>query len=301
MDENAVYYDLVNCELMRLDIDDDHYYYGGPKDGEKIYFLSVTKVLDLAAPFPEGLRMYMRASTYEEQTERLRVTGDRGSKLHDALEKLLNAEKLDLYKDYQSTYEKDAITSFMRMIRFLQPRKFETEQVVADPELRLAGTLDFQGYVDSWKLEALQDPYKYLEIDSDGDFQLKERWLKLPDNSKRQRIIIDWKFTAVNAYNHKVQVAAYKTMYNKSRKGNVSRAFTWRYNARNKAGFDFQESHLSYASFKRIYDTCIEFLGEFPEPPMMKRYPREVRLYDKVDANVPNAKKPANRPDANVS
>jgi hypothetical protein len=281
--EMGVLYELSNCEIMRIDVDDEHYYYGGRKGDEKQFYLSLTRVLDIGGPFPEGLRQYLRVTSYEDQKERLQFTGDRGSKLHDALDQLMRRKKLNLKKDYNSLYEKDAIVTFMRMMRFLNPGKYSTELIVADPDLRVAGTLDFKGFVDEWKITALLEPLKYLELDSDSDFQLKEKWLDLPKPSKRIHIIIDWKFTGRNAYSHKVQVAAYKTMNNKTRTGKkVQRAFTWRYSPKHKYGFDFQESHLNYESFKRIYATTIEYLGEFPMPPSLKRYPDNVRLYQEV-------------------
>lgn len=272
-------YTLSNCEIMRLDVDDEHYYYGGIESA-KDYYLSVTRILDIGAPFPEGLRQYLRVTTYDEQIERLDFTGARGSKLHAALQELMLGGELNLAREYTSQYEKDALVTFIRMMRFLAPTKFQNELIVADPDLRIAGTTDFVGWVEAWKLEALKDPLKYLELDSDSDLQLKEKWLDLP-SPRKSHIIIDWKFTGRNAYSHKIQVAAYKTMYNKSYKGRVSRAFTWRYSPRHKFGFDFQESHKTYNDFKRIYDTTIDYLGEFPEPPTIKRYPESIKLFDK--------------------
>lgn len=283
MDKLETIYQLSNCEIMRLDIDDEHYYYGAKSGGEKEYYLSVTKVLDVGAPFPEGLRQYLRVSSYEEQKERLESTGARGSKLHDALDQLMKRKVLDLKKEYVSVYEKDAIVMFIRFMRFLNPGRYSTELIVADPDLRVAGTLDFKGFVDEWKLQCLLEPLKYLDIDSEGDLELKQKWLDLPNDKKRICIIIDWKFTGRNAYSHKVQVATYKTMNNKTRKGRpASRAFTWRYSPKHKFGFDFQESLLNYQSFKRIYVTTIEYLGEFPLPPTLKKYPSSVRLYEEA-------------------
>lgn len=279
----GVLYQLSSGEVMRVDVDDEHYYYGGKVGEDKRFFMSLTRVLDIGGPFPEGLRQYLRMSTFEEQKDRLEFTGSRGSKLHEALDLLMQRQQLDLRRDYTSTYEKDAIARFIQMMRFLSPGKYSTELIVADQELRVAGTLDFKGIVDEWRLRCLLEPLKYLDYDSDGDLQLKEKWLDLPDNKKRVQVIIDWKFTGRNAYSHKVQVAAYKTMNNKSYKGTpASRAFIWRYSSRHKFGFDFQESLLNYQSFKRIYDTTIEYLGEFPEPPTLKRYPEVVRLYEEV-------------------
>lgn len=280
--QSSVIYELANCEIMRLDVDTDHYYYGGLTGETKTYYMSLTRVLDIGGPFPEGLRQYLRMTSFEEQKDRLEYTGARGSKLHDALDQLMLRGGLDM-KEYPTTYEKDAIVTFVRMMKFLDPGKYVTELIVADPDLRIAGTLDFKGFVDQWKITALLDPVRYLTTDSDGDLMLQEKWLNMPDVSKRIHIIIDWKFTGRNAYSHKVQVAAYKRMNNKSRNGRpVSRAFTWRYSPKHKMGFDFNESLLDYQSFKRIYATTIEYLGMFPEPPTIKSYPQTIRLYQPV-------------------
>ncbi len=281
--ELGVTHVLSNVNVTRVEVDTDHYYFG-EVDGQVKYYLSLTYVLDMGAPFPEGLRQYLRVTSFEEQKERLEMTGGRGTKLHDALDRLLQAEVLDM-DDYKSTYEREAIATFVRCMRFLQPTKYETEQVVADPDLRIAGTMDLKATVDTWRLEALLDPKKYLELDSDGDFQLNERWVNMPKPGKT-RVIIDWKFTGRNAYNHKVQVSAYKAMNNKTRRDEqpVSRAFTWRYSGKHKFGYDFQESHLSYQSFKRIYFTAMEYLGEFPEAPLIKVYPKQVKLLEEVSS-----------------
>lgn len=282
MDEEGVIHKLSNCEIMRLDVDTDHYYFGGREGQEKEYYLSLTRVLDIGAPFPEGLRQYLRTTSYEEQQERLQFTGGRGTKLHEALDLLMQKQELNLRDEYQTEFEKDAIVTFIQMMRFLAPSKYQTELIVADPDLRIAGTLDFRGIVEAWKLWCLLEPLKYLELDSEGDLQLKEKWLDLP-TKKKICIIIDWKFTGRNAYNHKVQVSAYKTMNNKSRSGTLaSRAFTWRYSPRHKFGFDFSESLLNYRDFKRIYETTISYLGQFPEPPLIKRFPQKIRLYEEI-------------------
>ncbi len=282
MSDTEQLYTLSTCEIMRLDVDEDHYYYGGEINGEKTYYLSVTQILDVGGPFPQGLREWLRVTSYEESKERLESTGNRGKDLHDALDRLLRREEIDLTL-YKTQYEKDAITTFVRVMRFLQPTKIVTEQIVADKNLKVAGTIDLRAISHVWKLEALLNPIKYLELDSEGDLQLKQQWLALADNKKRISFIWDHKFTGRNAYNHKVQVTAYKYMYKKSHKGLApSRAFTWRYSPRHKFGFDFSESKKTYRDFTRIYDTTIDYLGEFPPPPTVKRYPKKVRLYEDI-------------------
>lgn len=274
---------LANCEITRLDVDDEHYYFGKAPGGLSKYYLSLTRVLDIGAPFPEGLRQYLRMSSFEEQKDRLEFTGARGTKLHQALDTLMRGGvQLNLATDFTSSYEKDALVTFIRMMRFLNPTKFKTELTVADPALRVAGTTDFAGWVDNWKLEALLKPTHTLELDSDSDLQLVEAHLGLPEKHPgRSRVIIDWKFTGRSTYSHKVQVAAYKTMYNMSHKGRASRAFTWRYSPRHKHGFDFGESVMDYGSFKRIYATTVEYLEGFPEPPTLRVYPEKVMLWEK--------------------
>lgn len=286
MSEDAgILYQLSNCEIMRYDVDDEHYYFGGMVDTEKTYFLSVTQILGIGGPFPEGLREWLRATSYEESKAKLESTGQRGSQLHDVLDRLLRAEEIDLTL-HKTQYEKDAITTFIRVMRFLKPNKIVTEQIVADPDLKVAGTIDLKAIADEWRLRVLLDPSKYLDIDSDGDYQLKERWLDIVNNV-RICFIWDHKFTSTNAYNHKVQVAAYKRMYAKSHKGmKPSRAFTWRYSPRHKFGFDFTESTKPYKAFTRIYDITIDYLGEFPAPPQIKRFPDRVRLYDKLKEKI---------------
>lgn len=267
---------LTNGKLTRLDLDTEHYYW---LDGQ--YCISVTKVLDIAAPFPEGLRAYLRNGTAEETTANMEVKRDRGSRLHQALDRLMQAESIDS-ADYITQYEKEAIATFMRFIRFLKPRNFETEIPVADAKRRVAGTLDFVGEVDSRKLEMLLSPTKYLTVDNDGNFQFKgihvQQGTTLED---MKRIIIDWKFTGRSVYNHRVQVAAYAQQYEMSYGDPVARKFTWRYSPQHKFGFEFQESTLGYESFTRIYDTCLDYLGKFPEPPTIKQYPKTFKLFEK--------------------
>lgn len=283
--ELGVSYKLANCLITRVDIDTEHYYFGQRADGaETQYFLSLTRVLDIGAPFPEGLRNYLRTASFEESMEKLEVTGERGTRLHAVNEALMNKEAIQM-DDYKTSYEKDAIVGFIRFMRFLQPTKYQTELIVADPDIRVAGTLDLRCTVEEWKLLVLLNPTYYLEFDADGDYQLKEKYLDLPAKlKKKQRVVIDYKYTGRNAYNHKVQVGAYKRMLNKSRPegGFVSRAFTYRYSSKHKFGFDFQESKTSYQAFKRIFFTAIDYLGSFPEPPTLKVYPKTVRLFEEI-------------------
>lgn len=264
---------LSNCNLTRVDVDTDHYYFS---DGE--YFVSLTHMLDVGGPFPEGLKQWLRLTDADESAERLQMTKDRGSKLHRALELL--ASGLELYlEDYPSTYEKDAIVTFIRTIRFLQPEKFNTELIVADAKRKVGGTLDFVGTADKRRIDILLKPLGRLKLQND-EFVLAE---PLRGRKQSVKFIMDYKFTGRSTYNHKVQASKYKFMYNDSYKGKkASKAYIWRYSPKHKLHFDMKEADLKASSFDRIFTTAIEYLGGFPKPPELVIYPDSVRLFDKL-------------------
>jgi hypothetical protein len=272
----GVTHQLSNGELTRVEIDDDHYYF---IDGE--FCMSVTEVLDKAAPFPEGLRQWLRKTDAAESEEVFKNAGDRGTKLHDALERLLNGIELEM-TDYPTKFEKDALVSFVRVMRFLQPTKFKTELILADKELRIGGTTDLVAWADSRKLDILLDATKYLRV-TDKGLELKDKFSDLLDGEPEMvKFIWDHKFTGRSTYNHKVQASKYRYMYNKSYSDEetATRSFTWRYSPMHKNRFDFKEADLPESSFNRIYETCIDYLGEFPEPPPMVVYPETLRIFE---------------------
>lgn len=274
---------LSNCSLTRLDVDTEHYYY---INGD--YAVSLTHILDIGAPFPEGLRQWLRVTDAEESQERLEMTKDRGTKLHHALESLVMGMELHL-EDYPTTYEKDAIVTFIRFMRFLQPTKLQTELIVADPKLMVGGTMDLVGVADKRRLDLLTNPTYALKLTDDN----LEPTKPLEGKQKLIKFIIDYKFTGRSSYNHKVQCSKYKSMYNASyRAQNASQAYTWRYSAKHKFGFDFNDASIhagqkiTAKSFDRIYATAIEYLGGFPKPPVIKVFPDRVRLFNKVKEEI---------------
>lgn len=278
----GIVHKLSNCSLTRVDVQSDHYYFINDK-----FCISVTKILDLAAPFPEGLRQWQKNTDPHEQESHMLMTRDRGSKLHRALEELFLGWELTL-ADYPTEYERQAIISFIRCIRFLCPEgitkdNFRTELVVGDPKRRIAGTLDLWIQCDSRRLDMLLEPVKYLDMYADG-LGVKPKFQSyLEGKPDMVSVIIDYKFTGRSTYNHMLQVAAYKHLFNVSYINKLpyaTRAFTWRYSGIHKNKFDMKESIYDYQSFTRVYDTCMEYLGSFPEPPEINVYPDTVRLFE---------------------
>lgn len=276
---------LSNCRLTRIDLDLEHYYYG---DGE--FYVSLTHILDIGAPFPEGLRQYLRRSSEEESLELLTMTKDRGTKLHRALEHLTSG--LELYlEDYPTVYEKDALVSYIRTLRFLfpdnrLPKDTRTELLVADSKRKVGGTLDIKSTADKRRLDALLAGSTALKLEND------ELVFKKPLIGRKRlvRFVLDYKFTGRSAYNHKVQATKYRQMnnlsYTKEPKANY--AYIWRYSPKHKLHFDMQDASLhrqkkvTPAAFNRIYTTALEYLGGFPEPPELVVFPDSVRLFGQV-------------------
>lgn len=282
----GVTHKLANCELTRIDIDTEHYYF---MDGE--FAVSLTHILDIGAPFPEGLRNWLRNTDGQESQEYMLMTRDRGSKLHDALDRLMQDIELDK-NDYPTEYERQGLTAFIRTMKFLQPAQYKTELVVGDKKRRVGGTMDFVGIADRRKLEILCDPTYKLDIDPVTDqFVLKDKYKDLLNgNPVPCKFVCDWKFTNRSTYNHRVQVTKYKQMYNESYKEEqpATDAFYWRYSPKHKFKFEMKDAsiHLDQKigekSFDRIYETALEYMGGFPEPPEMVVYPDKFKLFDKV-------------------
>ena len=276
---------LSNCTLTRTDVDLDHYYFNGEGD----YFVSLTHILDTGAPFPEGLRQYLRMTDAQESEERMMMTRDRGTKLHHALESLVMGMELYL-EDYPTTYEKDAIVNFIRFMKLLHPKHLHTEIMVADPKLKVGGTLDLYGVAEKQLLDVLTNPTYALKM-VDDNLELKE---PLKGKPKMVAFVIDYKFTGRNSYNHKVQATKYKSMFNDSYKDKkrATVAYTWRYSPKHKFRFDFQNAavhqgqKITAKSFNRIYKTTIEYLGGYPRPPEIIVYPNRVKLFNKVKEKV---------------
>lgn len=273
---------LSNCTLTKVQDNTDHYYFVGNE-----YYVSLTHVLDIGAPVPAGLTEWLRKTDAEESQERFESAGIRGTKLHRALEDL--AIGMELYaEDFPTTFEKDAITTFIRVFQFLFPTGFpkEThiEAMVADIKRKVGGTMDFVSIADKRKLDLLCKPTYTLILDKDGRLQPK---VPLTGRVQPVKFILDYKFANRSSYNHKVQVSKYRYMFNQSYKKEkrASRGYIWRYSPKHKFGFEMSEAKLPESSFNRIYDTAIEFMGGYPAPPKIKLFADKFRLFELKEQN----------------
>jgi len=268
---------LSNCTITKVQDDLNHYYF---VDGE--YYVSLTHILEVGAPFPEGLKTWLRVTDGEASQERFEMTGARGTKLHKALEDL--SLGMELYaEDFPTTYEKDAITTFIRCMQFLfpqgkYPKETHLEAIVADTNLKVGGTMDFVSVADLRRLELLCNATYSLDLDKNGRFVPKK---PLEGKEKPVKFVKDYKFTGKSSYNHKVQVSKYKYMFNRCyiNEQPATKAYIWRYSPQHKFGFQMQEASFREKSFNRIYETALDYLGGYPKPPQIKVYADKFSLF----------------------
>ena len=224
--------------IIRKEIDDSHYYYVNDQ-----FYPGVTTILDEAAPFPYGLRMFLSQNTPDQQEEIKNTALGLGSKMHDAYEKLLNGVELNLKTDYPTTKEKKHITSFFQWFTDFKPTNFQTEQVVASLTHRFAGTLDFI-------------------CEKDG-----ETWL------------IDFKTSKVIGLNYELQVAAYKQAYEEMTGMKVDHMAILRTASLHKCGYEFREVTRTIDEFMTVYKMYLSlYNGVIPEPPLVNVYPETIKL-----------------------
>lgn len=277
---------LSNCEISKIELDDEHFYYLFNEDFPEGKFIpSVTKIIDEAGPVGFGLREFWKNNTKQESEDILYSRGERGKLLHQDCERLIEGMEVEL--EGRPRYEQQAIASYVATMRFLKPENAKKEQVVASSILEVGGTLDVVCEINSARIDWLKKNSKSLELNDKGEIVVKE---KLKDEfekdlkvGKMQKWIIDQKFTSGIYYGHEAQVTAYQGMYNESYKDEtpVKRKGIWRFSTRHKLGFEFKEVTRELDSFERMYETYLDLHGgELPKPPEIRTYPKSIRLFD---------------------
>jgi len=227
-------------KIQRKEFGEGHYYW---VDGE--HYPRVTKILEVAAPVPLALRQYLLRSTPETAEKKLQETGDLGSLVHQAIERLLHGEELNLKEEFPSSVVKNHLLAFSRWFENFRPEieTIQTEQVVASRRYRYAGTLD-------------------LACRQGGDL-----W------------IIDFKTTAGIYFSHELQIVAYKQAYEETTGWRVDKMGILRTGTRHRSGYEFKVVERPFSHFKAVYDTFLALYdGEVPKPPTSRRYPTKLRI-----------------------
>ena len=130
-------YALRHGELIRLQVDNSHYYFLNEQ-----FLVGVTTILGEAAPVPQGLRLFWQNNTKEESETIFNDAAVKGSNVHNGIQKLLAGEALNLLQDYTDK-EKKGLVAFVDWFRTFKPQDYESEQPIASMQYQYAGTLDF--------------------------------------------------------------------------------------------------------------------------------------------------------------
>lgn len=260
---NGKEFTLKIGKLVLISTDISHYYWLNEE-----YMPGVSTILGEAAPTPYGLKLWWQNNTKDEADAIFEAAGDFGSKMHEAYEKLLKGEELDVLKDYPSEKEKKALMAFDDWFRHYKPVEFESEQSIASLKYKYAGTLDFVGLINN---EA---------------------------TGKSERWIIDFKTSNAIHMSHQLQVLAYKQAYEESYGITIDRVGILRTGTTHKGTTAFKEGKLKETgkgwefreikdytidNFMNIYKTYLMLHGgEIPEPPEISIYPAKLKLLEEV-------------------
>ena len=225
-------------EIIKKIVDESHFYF---VNGE--YFPGVTSILDEAAPMAYGLREFLKYNT-AEQAEEIKTTAmNFGSKMHEAYEKLLKGETLNLLTDYPYQKEKKHLVSFYQWFADNKPTNLEIEFTIASLTYKYAGTLDLVCTIND------------------------ELWL------------IDFKTSKALYKTNEYQVAAYKHAYEEMTGKKIDHVALLRTGSQHKAGYEFKEVFTPIEEFVNIYKTYLSLHdGVIPQPPLVNSYPETLKL-----------------------
>lgn len=265
---NGKLYKRNNVEIIRLELDTEHYYYLGGIG----WAPSVTSILGEAGPVDQGLRQFWKQNTAQESDDIFHTAGEFGSKLHGAFDQLLLAEELDLLNDYPTRREKYTIMKFADWFNVVKPVDFTSEQVVASTQYMFAGTLDFLGKISRKNAAAALG----LNIGETARF-INGR----PD--KLEMWLIDWKTSRQLHYGHELQVAAYKQAVLEGLGIKVDHMGLLRVPTQHKTGYEFKEVFWKISDYMHIYQTYLNLhKGVIPYPKELISYPNKFRLLSAV-------------------
>jgi len=128
---------LYTPTIVKKEVNDSHYYY---VDGT--YVPGVTTIIGQAIPKP-FLREWQGQVGNTEAKRILEAAGDRGSKIHNACERLAHGDSVNLYTEFPADTDKKCIVSFLNWANEYNPVfKKEHIEFVVTSKRGYAGTLD---------------------------------------------------------------------------------------------------------------------------------------------------------------
>jgi hypothetical protein len=253
-------YALRHGELVRLEVDNTHYYFLNEQ-----FLIGVTTILGEAAPVPQGLRLFWQNNTREDSEAIFNEAAIKGSNVHNGIQKLLSGEALNLLQDYTDK-EKRGLVAFVDWFRTYLPQDFESEQPIASLQYQYAGTLDFVCMING------------------------ERWLVDFKTSNaihfsHQLQVLAYKQAYEESYGKKID-RCFVLRVGTIHKGNGNKEVTEKVGGWKPTGpgWEFKEvTEYSFENFLHVYNTYKALHGGVvPQPEKIEAYPAMLQLYSVV-------------------
>lgn len=240
---------LYKPVIVKKEVDNEHYYYV-----DDVFMPSVTKILHEAMPTPYALRQWIGEVGNEKAQLKLDKAGDRGTKIHDACERLLRGEQVKLAEEFTDNDDRKCVVSFIAWANEFNP-------IVKDDgiEFTVASKLGYAGTLDIF-CEINGEPY-----------------------------IVDIKTSASVYDSHYLQITAYQNAFYEM-SGIMAKRAILHLNHRTIKGYNFIEKMEIGKKEVTIDDyTCVFNMykmlngGVVPEPKLKDVYPEVVTLYTNKD------------------
>ena len=228
----------VTDNIIQITLDEDRWYFIQDK---KVYLPSVTWILD---SFPKGIgykKWLANMGDWEQSQKIFQDAGERGGKVHNAIEQLLYNKPLSYWvpledNDRFTPCEWQLINYFVDWFKKYKPITIAIETTVYDIENQFAGTVDYICLIDEGLLAGK------------------------PETGKKVKCLIDWKTSGAIYETHKLQVAAYASCIPDN-----ERAFILRLGSRHKVHYEFMEIENLDKYFQTFLHTKAIFNHENPD------------------------------------
>ena len=173
----------------------------GKELGDEIIKTFVPSVTWIASYYPKGIgyMKWLAANGFDESQALMKEAGEKGSKVHKAIEDLLKGKEIKMNDSYFSeklkqddeltVEEWECIMSFHSWFSQVNPETISIEIVVFNDEIGYAGTVDYICIIRE-------------------DVKIKSQVIK------KGIYIIDWKTSANIWPSHEIQISSYKNAIN---------------------------------------------------------------------------------------
>lgn len=224
--------------VYRLDSSGHRYYYTFDKDGEPIFFVSVTTLIKQTLPTSQSLVKWIADIGYEESQRFAQERAHYGTFMHAQIAELIIARSYNLnlirerlrmfieseqlpsdFMGYADDFKKD-ILAFAQFMKDTDLKPLAIEIVLTNPEDGYAGAIDLAAEL------TIEEKGFFGEVYKTGANAGKPKETK---SQRRIRAIIDFKSGRKGFFpDYEIQLHAYKKMWNMNFEAHpVEKVFNW--------------------------------------------------------------------------